>query len=295
MSNKEKRNAGKEKEENVLQLRGLTVGYEQKAVVSAVDLQVKCGELIGIVGPNGAGKSTLVKTLCHQLPPLAGELLLFGRPAASFSAKDLARRAAYLQQNLTIPFDYSVQELVMTGRYPYLSWWQRESQADRRVVEASLAYTGMENFAQQSVNLLSGGQRQRVLLARTLAQQTPLLLLDEPATGLDLVYQEEMFHFCQDLCRAGKTVILVVHELGLAARFCSRLLLIGKGKLLADGDPQTVLTADRLTDVYDTPVTVCTNPLTGHMDIFSSRAKTDLAKEKLLDILLSRQEGERVV
>lgn len=293
MEKKDKRTTAKN--ETVLHLHGLTVGYAQKEVVNAMDLQVCRGELLGIVGPNGAGKSTLVKTLCGQLPPLAGKLSLFGKSLTSFSKKELACRVAYLQQNMTIPFDYSVYELVMTGRYPYLSWWQRERQADKRVAEASLAYTGVEDLAQRSVNQLSGGQRQRVLLARTLAQQTPLLLLDEPATGLDLVYQEELFHFCQQLCRAGKTVILVVHELSLAARFCSRLLLIGKGKLLADGDPQTVLTEANLTNVFDTPVTVCTNPLTGHLDIFSSWTKDGSAKENLLNILLSRQEGEGVV
>lgn len=290
---KKKRNA--ERTESVLQLRQLTVGYAQKAVVQAMDLQVRRGELLGIVGPNGAGKSTLVKTLCGQLPKLSGELSLFGRSLASFSKRELAQRAAYLQQNTTVPFDYSVYELVMTGRYPYLSWWQRERQSDKRVVEASLAYTGVETLAKRSVNQLSGGQRQRVLLARTLAQQTPLLLLDEPATGLDIVYQEELFRFCQELCRAGKTVILVVHELSLAARFCSRLLLVGKGRLLADGDPQTVLTAENLTNVYDTPITVCTNPLTGHLDIFSAFLKKDSAREKLLHVLLSHQEGEGVV
>lgn len=282
------------KTESILTLQKLTVGYEQKTVVKDVDLQACRGELIGIVGPNGAGKSTLIKTLCGLQPPLSGKVLLFGQPLAAFSARDLAHKVAYLQQNMTIPFDYSVFELVMTGRYPYLSWWQRERQSDKRVAEASLAYTGMEDFAGQSVKLLSGGQRQRVLLARTLAQQTPLLMLDEPATGLDIVYQEELFRFCQELCQAGKTVILVVHELSMAARFCSRLLLIGKGKLLADGTPQMVLTEENLKNVYDTPITVSTNPLTGHMDIFSASPKADATKEKLLKILLTKQEECRV-
>ena len=151
-----------------------------------------------------------------------------------------------------------------------------------------MAYTGVLSLAEQPVNALSGGQRQRVLLAKILAQQTSVLLLDEPAAGLDLMYQEEIFRFCQDLCAAGRTVLLVVHELGLAARFCSRLLLTANGQLLADGQPAEVLTETLLEQAYGVPVRVSSNPRTGHADIYTARDKADARQQQLLPVILGK-------
>ena len=138
---------------------------------------------------------------------------------------------------------------------------------------------------------MSGGQRQRVLLAKVLAQQTPVLFLDEPATGLDIIYQEEIFRFCRELCAAGKTVVLVAHELSLAARFCSRLLLIGRGALLADGLPREVLTAELLTRAYGAPIKVVENPLTNHAEVFTEAEKGAGRKSHLLQVILGREEA----
>lgn len=151
-----------------------------------------------------------------------------------------------------------------------------------------MAYTGVLSLAEQPVNALSGGQRQRVLLAKILAQQTSVLLLDEPAAGLDLMYQEEIFRFCQDLCAAGRTVLLVVHELGLAARFCSRLLLTANGQLLADGQPAEVLTETLLEQAYGVPVRVSSNPRTGHADIYTAKDKADARQQQLLPVILGK-------
>ena len=141
---------------------------------------------------------------------------------------------------------------------------------------------------------MSGGQRQRVLLAKVLAQQTPVLFLDEPATGLDIIYQEEIFRFCRDLCAAGKTVLLVAHELSLAARFCSRLLLVGHGKLLADGAPRDVLTDELLTRAYGAPVRVVENPLTHHAEVYTEAKADGGESAQLLSVILGRSEKEAV-
>ena len=271
--------------EPVLQADGLSVGYESRTVLTDVSFAVRPSELVGLIGANGAGKSTLVKTLRGITPMLGGTARLMGRDIRTLSARAFARQAAYLAQQAELPFAYSVRDIVLMGRYPYLSWWQREGARDLAVVQASLAFVGMDALAARPMRELSGGQRQRALFAKVLAQQTPVLLLDEPATGLDLIYQEELFRFCQEICAAGRTVLMVVHELGLAARFCSRLLLFGSGQLLADGTPEDVLTPEKLTAAYGAPIAVDELP-TGHFDIYVEGAEEREGRRELLERLL---------
>lgn len=272
--------------EPVLQADGLSVGYESRTVLTDVSFAVRPSELVGLIGANGAGKSTLLKTVRGLLAPLGGTVALLGTGIQSLSPRAFAQRAAYLSQQTEIPFGYTVRDIAMTGRYPYLGWWQREGGRDRALVDASLAYVGMTALADRPMQELSGGQRQRTLFAKVLAQQTPVLLLDEPATGLDLMYQEELFRFCQELCAAGRTVLMVVHELGLAARFCSRLLLFGGGHLLADGTPADVLTPARLTAAYDAPIAVDALP-TGHYDVYVADGQKRSGRQALLEQLLA--------
>ena len=259
--------------------------------VADFNMHIKYGELIGLIGPNGAGKSTLLKTMRGILAPLAGEISVMGQRIGDLPAKEFAKSAAYLQQHLEMTFDYSAREVVLSGRYPYLSWWRQEQAHDIAIAEACMAYTGVAELAEKPLQAMSGGQRQRVLLAKVLAQQTPVLFLDEPATGLDIIYQEEIFRFCRELCAAGKTVVLVAHELSLAARFCSRLLLIGRGALLADGLPREVLTAELLTRAYGAPVKVVENPLTNHAEVFTEAEKGAGKKSHLLQVILGREEA----
>ena len=274
--------------EPVLQAEHLAAGYPGRTVLMDVSFAVRPGELVGLIGANGAGKSTLLKTVRGLLAPLGGTVALLGTGIQSLSPRAFAQRAAYLSQQTEIPFGYTVRDIAMTGRYPYLGWWQREGGRDRALVDASLAYVGMTALADRPMQELSGGQRQRALFAKVLAQQTPVLLLDEPATGLDLFYQEELFHFCQDICAAGRTVLMVVHELGLAARFCSRLLLFGGGHLLADGTPADVLTPARLTAAYDAPIAVDALP-NGHYDVYVAKRPERRERQALLERLLDSQ------
>lgn len=274
--------------EPVLQAEHLAAGYPGRTVLMDVSFAVRPGELVGLIGANGAGKSTLLKTVRGLLAPLGGTVALLGRDIRQLSPRAFAQQAAYLSQQTEIPFGYTVRDIVMAGRYPYLGWWQREGGRDRALVDASLAYVGMTALADRPMQELSGGQRQRALFAKVLAQQTPVLLLDEPATGLDLMYQEELFRFCQELCAAGRTVLMVVHELGLAARFCSRLLLFGGGHLLADGTPADVLTPARLTAAYDAPIAVDALP-NGHYDVYVAKRPERRERQALLERLLDSQ------
>lgn len=273
----------------MLEVDDLKAGYDGREVLKGVSFQMKQGEMVGIIGPNGAGKSTLLKAVMGQIPIFSGKVSVMGGLVQELSPKEFAKRAAYLQQSAETTFSYTAREVVMAGRYPYLSWWQQESEADRRLADACLAYTGVEGLAERPLPAMSGGQRQRVLLAKVLAQQTPLLLLDEPSTGLDLVYQEEIFRFCQELCRAGKTVLMVVHELSLAARFCSRLLLIAGGRKLADGIPSDVLSPQNLSQAYGRDFRVVCNPLTGHLDIFTEKSDRQPKRNAVLEEILGKE------
>ena len=275
--------------QEMIRVAGLYAGYERQVILENVSFGIAAGEMVGLIGPNGAGKSTLLKTMRGILAPLAGEISVMGQRIGDLPAKEFAKSAAYLQQHLEMTFDYSAREVVLSGRYPYLSWWRQERADDLAIAEACMAYTGVADMAEKPLQAMSGGQRQRVLLAKVLAQQTPVLFLDEPATGLDIIYQEEIFRFCRELCAAGKTVVLVAHELSLAARFCSRLLLIGRGALLADGLPHEVLTADLLTHAYGAPVKVVENPLTKHAEVFTEAGKDAGRKEHLLQVILGTE------
>ena len=268
--------------ERLLYVRNLQAGYGNKHVFSQVTFAAGGGELIGIIGPNGAGKSTLLKSLLGLLTA-SGRIELMGKSLSDYRQQSLARMVAYLPQQSQIPFEFTVQDVVLMGRAPHMRWWQREGEQDIRIAQAAMEYMAVADFAAMSVNDLSGGQRQRVLLAKVLAQQTPLLLLDEPASGLDLFYQEELFRFCRELCQAGRTILVVVHDLALAARFCSRLLLLGKGNLLADGPPRMVLQPQVLTRAYGVPVCVDFHPNTGHADIYTRQVVQD---SKLLPLLV---------
>ena len=278
----------------MIRAENLYAGYNGKVILEEVSFTVGTGEIVGLIGPNGAGKSTLLKTLRGILPILSGSAVLMGDDINALEAKEFARRAAYLQQHMEMTFAYTARDIVLAGRYPYLSWWSQEKADDLAIADACMAYTGVSELADTPLHAMSGGQRQRVLLAKVLAQQTPVLFLDEPATGLDIIYQEEIFRFCRDLCAAGKTVLLVAHELSLAARFCSRLLLVGHGKLLADGAPRDVLTDELLTLAYGAPVRVVENPLTHHAEVYTEAKADGGESAQLLSVILGRSEKEAV-
>ena len=240
----------------VLQVEKLQIGYGSRCVLKEASFSIGKGEIVGIIGCNGAGKSTLLKTIRGLLPKQGGSVSYFGKPLEEYQDKELATKIAYLQQHVELVFGYTGKDIVMAGRYPYMKWWERESEADEKLALACMAYTGTADLADRPINEVSGGQKQRILIAKVLAQQTPIIFLDEPTTGLDMVYQEEIFRFAKALAGQGKTVLMVVHELNLASKYCSRILLLGEGTLLADGAPQAVFTEELLSRAYKADICV---------------------------------------
>lgn len=263
----------------IIEINDLSVGYGKKVILRNFNAAIYQGEIIGIVGCNGAGKSTLLKTIRGILPKMNGDIKYYGQNIDEIDEKRFARLVGYLQQNVEIGFGYTGKEVVLAGRYPYMKWWESESDDDNKIALECMEYTGTRNLADTPINEVSGGQKQRVLLAKVIAQQTPILFLDEPTTGLDFIYQEEIFRFAKELASIGKTVIIVVHELQLAAKYCGRIFLLGNGSLLADDIPDKVFTKHLLSKAYNADVQVSRNILNNNLEI-TSRSNSDCSKRK---------------
>lgn len=269
----------------VLAAEHISVTIGQQQILDDLNLQAREGEFIGIIGPNGAGKSTFLKALRGLNKKISGSVKIFGKEMAQFDDKEIARKIAYMQQDVNLDFGFSVLKVVLAGRYPYLSWWQNEGKSDYEIARSYMRFTGVEDLAEKKVNQLSGGECQRVLLAKVLAQETPLLYLDEPTASLDLAYQEEIFRYCQKLCREGKTILIVVHDIRLAAKFCSRLVLLANGKIVDDGKPEKVITKENLKQAFQLDAVVYKNPITGILDIHTLGNRLPLIQQKKVHII----------
>ena len=265
--------------EVLLEVKNLSVGYGKHCVIRNASFSICKGEIVGIIGCNGAGKSTILKTIRGLLPKQGGEVYYFGKNLEEYTEKELATQVAYLQQHVEVGFGYTGKDIVMAGRYPYMKWWQRESKEDESLALNCMSYTGTAELADRPVTEVSGGQKQRILIAKVLAQQTPIIFLDEPTTGLDMVYQEEIFRFARSLAAMGKTILMVVHELNLASKYCQRILLLGEGKLLADGSPANVFTEELLSRAYMADIVVGRNPLNNNLEI-STRINEGVKKKE---------------
>ncbi|WP_019067276.1 heme ABC transporter ATP-binding protein [Streptomyces hokutonensis] len=231
----------------------------RRSVLRGVSVCVRAGEVLALVGPNGAGKSTLLGALAADLPAAAGVVRIHGRPAAEWSAPELALRRAVLPQSATLSFPFTVEEVVRMGRAPHAS---TPAEDDLAVAEA-MARAEVTDFAPRPFSALSGGERARVALARVLAQRAPLVLLDEPTAALDLRHQELVLRLCRERAHAGDAVVVVLHDLALAAAYAHRVAILRAGRVAADGPPEEVFTEALLSDVYDQPVEVFPHPRTG--------------------------------
>ncbi|WP_171115697.1 heme ABC transporter ATP-binding protein [Streptomyces sp. Z423-1] len=240
---------------------GLRVRLGAREVLAGVDVTVRAGEVLALVGPNGAGKSTLLSALAADLTAAEGVVRIHGRPAAQWSASELALRRAMLPQSAALSFPFTVEEVVRMGRAP----WAGTPLADQddTAVAAAMAATEVTAFAGRPFSALSGGERARVALARVLAQRAPLLLLDEPTAALDLKHQELVLRLCRERARAGDAVVVVLHDLGLAAAYAHRVAVLHAGRIAADGPPAEVFDERLLSEVYDQPVEVLPHPRTG--------------------------------
>ena len=248
---------------NRLRAEALTLAYEQRTVAEGLGVEIPDGSFTVIVGPNACGKSTLLRSLARLLKPKAGTVFLDGAPITSLGGKEVARRLGLLPQSPITPDGITVADLVARGRYPYQGLLRQWSRADERAVREAMEAVGVAELADRVVDELSGGQRQRVWLALVLAQQTPILLLDEPTTFLDIAHQIEVLDLCSRLHDEGRTLVAVLHDLNHACRYATHLIAMRGGEIVDQGRPEEVVTADLVERVFGLPCTVIEDPECG--------------------------------
>ncbi|MFD7430571.1 ABC transporter ATP-binding protein [Streptomyces sp. NPDC059818] len=248
-----------------LRAEDLTLSYEQRTVVSSLGVEIPDRSFTVIIGPNACGKSTLLKALARMLKPRSGQVYLDGAGIATYRSREVARRLGLLPQSSTAPGGITVRDLVARGRYPHQGMLKQWSADDEAAVLEAMRQTGVLDLVDRPVDDLSGGQRQRVWLSMVLAQQTSILLLDEPTTFLDIAHQVEVLDLCADLhARKGHTVVAVLHDLNQACRYATHLIVMRPGgTIAAEGDPATVMTAALVEDVFGLPCRIIDDPETG--------------------------------
>jgi iron complex transport system ATP-binding protein len=248
-----------------LRAEDLTLSYDQRTVATSLGVVIPDHSFTVIVGPNACGKSTLLKALARMLKPRTGEVYLDGAAISSYRSREVARRLGLLPQTSTAPGGITVGDLVARGRYPHQRLLKQWSAEDEAAVAGAMRQTGVLDLADRPVDDLSGGQRQRVWLSMVLAQQTSILLLDEPTTFLDIAHQVEVLDLCADLHeRKGHTIVAVLHDLNQACRYATHLVVMrAGGTIAAEGDPATVMTAELIEDVFGLPCRIIDDPETG--------------------------------
>jgi len=248
----------------MLEIRNLHAGYKHRPVLRGIDLRVDRGELVALAGPNGCGKTTLLRAISNVHAPTSGELLIDGAPVGELSATQIARRVAVVAQSGMLPERFSAFEVALMGRTPHLRLLQSEGARDISIVREAMQRADCWELRGRPVDELSGGERQRVIIARALAQEPDLLLLDEPTSHLDLAHQAETFRLVLSLCHESHIAALaVVHDLTLAAAYADRIALMHEGRIISGGAPSEVLTEHAIARVYGVRVTVMRHPSTG--------------------------------
>ena len=247
-----------------LALDGVSFAYGRAPILVGLNLAVEAGTITGILGPNGSGKTTLVRLASAALRPTAGRIEIFGTDIASLPSRERARLVAVVPQETYPVFDFSVEEIVRMGRAPHLGLFGLEAPSDRKIARDAMARCEVTHVSERSFRALSGGERQRVMLARALAQEARLLLLDEPTAFLDLKHRLAVYTLLGRLhVEHGLTVVVVSHDINLAARYCDRLVLLRCGAIAVDGTPAEVLRSDPIRAVYEVEVEVRTDPSSG--------------------------------
>lgn len=246
-----------------LQAAELCLSYENQTVIDGLDLNIPPGRVTALVGPNGCGKSTLLRGLSRLLKPRSGAVYLDGKAILTLNAKEVAKQIGILPQGPTAPEGLTVYELVAQGRYPHQGWFEQWSETDARVTQEALTITNLIELADRPLDTLSGGQRQRAWIAMALAQDTEILLLDEPTTYLDMAYQLEVLDLLHDLNEQGRTIVMVLHDLNQACRYADHLVAMRQGRIAAQGAPQAIMTAELVKQVFEMECQIIADPVTG--------------------------------
>ena len=248
---------------NRLSAANLALAYDNTLIINALNLTIPTGKITALVGPNGCGKSTLLRGLARLLSPKRGHVYLDGKAIHTMPTKELAKQIGILPQSPVAPEGLTVRELVAQGRYPHQSWFQQWSKLDEEITWEAMKITNIDGFADRPLDTLSGGQRQRAWIAMALAQETEILLLDEPTTFLDLAYQIEVLDLLHELNESGRTIIMVLHELNHACRYAHNLIAMREGQICVQGDPHQVMTAAMVAEVFRINAHIVPDPVTG--------------------------------
>jgi iron complex transport system ATP-binding protein len=251
----------------LLTAQNISFAYDSRPVLNGISLAVEAGEFAGLIGANGSGKTTLLRLLLGLLPA-SGEVWLCGDPLESLNRREIAKRATMVSQETRIDFAFTAREIVAMGRTPYLGRFTPERAIDREAIAHAMRETGTKELAKRPVTEISGGERQRIHLARALAQETRVILLDEPTANLDLAHQYEALELVREFTQSGGAALAAIHDLSLAARFCDRLLLLSEGKIVAVGSPAEVITESNLAHHFALRARVRYDEETGGLTVY---------------------------
>ncbi len=247
---------------SMIQVRKLHVDAGGKPILHNIQFHAERGQFIGLIGPNGSGKSTLLRSLAGFIPRRSGDVVLRGKHLSKYRSRELARLIGYVPQNTNVDFAFTAQHIVLMGRHPYKSRFDRENEQDFLISEQAMQATDTQHLADQMITDLSGGQRQMIFIAKALAQQPQILLLDEPISALDIRYQLKVLELVHELTKRGITAIAALHDLNLAARYCNKLILLCNGKILQQGSPDKVINQNSIRKAYEVESHICKDPIT---------------------------------
>ncbi|WEG15831.1 ABC transporter ATP-binding protein [Alkalihalophilus pseudofirmus] len=248
----------------MLSVSQLTTTIEHKDIIHQVSMDIESGKFVGLIGPNGSGKSTLLKTIYRIFEPRAGLVALDEKDISTLTHKELARRMAVVAQESSVPFDFTVEEIVLMGRSPHKRFFEEDTSEDSYITNQALVKVGLEGYSNRSFSTLSGGEKQRVLIARALVQKANVLILDEPTNHLDIQHQLHILDVVKNL---NVSTLAAIHDLNLAAAYCDIIYVINGGEIVKQGSPTEVLTRDLVKEIFQVECTITTHPMTGKVQI----------------------------
>ena len=252
----------------MIYINHLNTGYRSKKVIKNLSVSFQSGDFCALIGPNGSGKSTLLKAMLNYIPIISGEIIIDEKEITNMNRTEIAKKISLIPQSFNLQFEYTVKDLVLMGRFPYLSYAQSYSREDYQNVDKVLLELELNKLKKNMFNELSGGEQQRVIIARSLVQNTDTILMDEAFSHLDINHQIEIMHILSKINRLqNKTIILVSHNLNLVSEFCSRIIMLKDGELIADGTPKKMINSTNLKKLYDVNLSIINNPITNNPNV----------------------------